>query len=294
MLPTLVDTPPESGEWIHEIKFDGYRSQLIKMQTTTRIFTRNGYDWSTKYAPLVESAAALDCEDAIIDGEIIVFDLLGKPNFKMLRSTITKEPGRPVFMAFDLLHLNGHDLRGMAIEERRALLADLLADSDTDNRFQFSEAIEGTAARIYRAIDAQGLEGMVSKRTGSRYASGRTTAWVKAKCYDEADFSIVGVQRERGKPAMALMADESGNYVGGAFVTLPRGIRERLWERVRARAGAAPPKGLPIAKAEWIKPGLVARVKFLKGEEKLRHATVQSFREGKLAGGVKPLREDEK
>ncbi|MFI0844469.1 ATP-dependent DNA ligase [Mesorhizobium sp. IMUNJ 23232] len=293
MLPTLVDDAPEGDDWIREVKFDGYRSQLVKEFDKTRIFTRNGFDWSAKYAPLIKAAAGIDAVDAIIDGEIIVFDLLGKPNFKALRSAITREPGKLVFIAFDLLHLSGHDLRGMAVEDRRALLADLIEESDTGGRFQFSAAVEGTAEQVYRAIDGQGLEGMVSKRMGSPYESGRVTSWLKVKCYDEGDFKIVGVQRERGKPAMALMADGAGKYVGGAFVTLPQGIRKRLWDRVQAKAGATPPKGLAKEKAEWVKPGLVARVKFLKGEQKLRHATVKSFREGKLRGGsASGLREE--
>ena len=288
MLPTLVEAPPQGGDWIHEVKFDGYRSQLVKEFDRVRIFTRNGFDWSAKYAPLVEAASGLDCVDAIIDGEIIVFDLLHRPNFRQLRSAIAREPHRLVFIAFDLLHLSGHDLRGMAVEERRALLAELIEDSDTGGRFQFSAAVEGTATQVYRAVDSQGLEGMVSKRVGSPYVSGRVTSWLKVKCYDEGDFSIVGVQRERGKPAMALMADRAGKYVGGAFVTLPQGIRKRLWDRVQAKAGATPPKGLAKEKAEWVKPGLVARVKFLKGEDKLRHATVKSFREGKIDATALP------
>lgn len=291
-LPTLVEVPPEGGDWIHEVKFDGYRSQLVKEFDRVRIFTRNGFDWSAKYAPLVEAASGLDCVDAIIDGEIIVFDLLHRPNFKQLRSAIAREPGRLVFIAFDLLHLSGHDLRGMAVEDRRALLADLIEDSETGNRFQFSEALAGTAEQVYRAVDQQGLEGMVSKRMGSRYESGRSTAWLKAKCYDEGDFNIVGVQRERGKPAMALMADRAGKYVGGAFVTLPQSIRKRLWDRVQAKSGAKAPKGLATEKAEWIKPGLVARVKFLKGEDKLRHATVKEFREGVLDPAAPDLRKE--
>jgi ATP-dependent DNA ligase len=293
MLPTLVEEPPEGGDWIHEVKFDGYRSQLVKEFDRSRIFTRNGHDWSAKYAPLIEAADRLDCVNAIIDGEIIVFDLLHRPNFKQLRGAIMREPGKLVFIAFDLLHLSGHDVRDMAVEDRRALLADLIGDSDTGGRFQFSEALEGIAKQVYRAIDGQGLEGMVSKRKGSTYESGRTTSWLKAKSYDEADFNIIGVQRERGKPAMALVADHSGKYVGGAFVTLPQGIRKRLWDRVQAKAGAPTPKGLAAEKAEWIKPGLVARVKFLRGEEKLRHASVKSFREGAVKEGSAPALRDE-
>jgi ATP-dependent DNA ligase len=172
-------------------------------------------------------------------------------------------------------------------------LEDVIGDSDTGGRVQFSEPLEGTAKELFRKIDRAKLEGMVSKRLSSLYQSGRTMEWRKAKSYDEADFNIIGVQRERGKPAMALMADSAGKYVGGAFVTLPQGIRQRLWDRVQAKAGAKPPNGPAVDKAEWVKPGLVARVKFLRGEEKLRHASVMSFREGEVTAAVAPpLREE--
>ena len=180
-------------------------------------------------------------------------------------------------MAFDLLHLNGHDLGRMPLEDRRYILEDLIEAGHEPIRF--SEALQGDSSAIYAAVDRMGLEGMVSKRLDSRYVSGRSNLWLKIKCYDEADFNVIGVQRERGKPAMALMADQKGRYVGSAFVTLPRGIRERLWQRVQEKSGAPAPKGMPAGKAEWVKPGLVARVRFLKGEEKLRHATVKDVRE---------------
>ncbi|MFI0848667.1 RNA ligase family protein [Mesorhizobium sp. IMUNJ 23232] len=213
---------------MHEVKFDGYRSQLVKEPGGSRIFTRNGFDWSAKYTPLAEAADGLEAASAIIDGEIIVPDPdTGLTDFQALRSAIRKAPETLIFVAFDLLHLNGHDLRDMTLEERRHLLEDVIGESDTGGRFQFSEALEGTAKELFQKIDRAKLEGMVSKRLSSRYESGRTTDWLKVKSYDEADFNIVGVQRERGKPAMALMADGAGNYVGGAFVTLPMGIRQR-------------------------------------------------------------------
>ena len=124
-----------------------------------------------------------------------------------------------------------------------------------------------------------GLEGIVSKRAACPYQSGRTREWVKIKSFTEATFDIIGVQREPGQPAMVLMANEEGRYMGGAFVTLPRGIRERLWARVQAQAGAPAPKGIKAEKAEWVKPGLRGRVKFLRGEEKLRHASLQDWSE---------------
>ncbi len=272
--PTLVDHPPEGGEWIHEIKFDGYRSQIIIDHGEVRVFTRRGHDWTDKYRLIAEAAREIDVDTAIIDGEILVADQEGRPKFHELRSSITRQPDRLVFMAFDLLNLNGEDLQPKAVERRRGALEGIVPG----NRIQFSGELDGKASDIFAQIDRVGLEGMVSKRKGSRYRSGPSTAWVKAKCYDTGVFDIIGVQRERGKPAMVLMQNE-GRYIGGAFVTLPKGVRERLWERVQSKTGAKPPKGLAADKAEWLLPGLRGRVRYLRGEESLRHAHLQSFEE---------------
>lgn len=272
-MPTLVDDPPEGSDWIHEIKYDGYRSQIVIDGDSTRIFTRRGHDWSAKYHPLVAEAKGLGLERAIIDGEIVVADMQGKPRFGDLRAAITSRPEALVFMAFDLLHVEDHDLRRMAVEERRHILRDMVPPG---GRIQFSEELDGEARTIFAKIERAGLEGMVSKRLGSRYRSGVSREWLKAKCYTEDVFDVAGVLREPGKPTMALMANR-GEYIGGAFITLPK-IRERLWARVQAKA--KPPAGFkPRPGAEWVEPGIRARVKFLRGEEMLRHASVKSIEE---------------
>lgn len=276
MLPTLVEEPPEGDDWIHEIKYDGYRLQILLDRGTAQLFTRNGHDWTEKLKPLAEAADRLPAKSALLDGEMIVTNAEGKPDFHALRSAIRSDPGRLVFVAFDLLHLNGRDLRQVPIAERRVLLWSIVAPGT--GRIQFSQDHAGEGDTFFRGAETMGLEGIVSKRADSTYVSGRTRAWLKTKCYAEATFDIIGVQREPGQPAMVLMADR-GRYMGGAFVTLPRGIRERLWARVQAKAGASAPKGLRTEKAEWVKPGLRGRVKFLRGEEKLRHASLQEWSE---------------
>ncbi|MER8786904.1 ATP-dependent DNA ligase [Mesorhizobium sp. M0983] len=274
MLPTLVAKPPQGEGWSHEFKFDGYRSQIV-IDGNARIYTRSGLDWTSKYRDLAKAALGLYVENAIIDGEIVVLDEAGLSHFRALRSAIFQRQHDLYFVAFDLLHLNGHDLRDMTLEERREILAGLIPPGI---RIQFSQALPGEANAIYHLVDQAGLEGMVSKRIDSKYRSGRTTNWLKAKCYDVAEFDIIGIQREAGKPAMALMADH-GTYIGGAFITINREVRDRLYKRAETLAGAPPPKGLPKEKARWIKPGLVGRVKFLRGEDELRHASLLDFRE---------------
>lgn len=276
MLPTLVDEAPEGANWIHEIKYDGWRTQIVVDAGVARVFTRNGHDWTLQFAPVANAALAIGHDRLILDGEMIVDGVDGKPDYQKLRRVVKSRPELMRFVAFDVLHMDGHDLLDMTLEDRRDLLEDLLTPAQEPLRV--SESFTGTGAEFLGAVDRMGLEGMVSKQSDSVYRSGRTRTWLKVKCFAEDTYDIVGVQREPGRPAMVLMADK-GRYVGGAFVTLPRGIRERLWARVQAKSGGPVPTGQKAAKAEWVKPGLRGKVKFLKGEETLRHASLQEWSE---------------
>ncbi|WP_287115551.1 ATP-dependent DNA ligase [Mesorhizobium sp.] len=278
LMPTLVDKPPEGDAWIHEVKFDGYRSQIIIDEAGVRVFTRNGMDWTAKYPDLVETAKRLVVESTIIDGEIIVPSEAGLADFVALRKAITRRQYDLYFVAFDLLHLNGNDLRDLPLEHRRELLAGLIPPG---NRIQISEALPGDPKAIFHLLDQAGLEGMVSKRRGSKYRSGRSINWLKVKCYTVDEFELLGVECEAGKPAFALMGEiGTRKYVGSAFINPSRAIRERLWKRVQEHAGP-PPKGMKRPATQWVKPGLIGRVKHLRGEEDLRHASLQDFREEK-------------
>lgn len=273
LMPTLVEKPPEGDGWIHEVKFDGYRSQLIIDDDGTRIYTRNGHDWTAKYRDLVKEAANLGAESAIVDGEIIVIDDVGLSDFGELRKAITRRQHDLYFVAFDLLHLNGHDLRDMPLEDRREILQAMIP---AGGRIQFSEALPGTGDAVYHLACETNLEGIVSKRKTSVYRSGPTMNWRKIKCYVVKRMEIIGAQRERGKSAKVLMA-ENGRYMGSADVVFKHDKRRALWDRVQGKIGAPPPKGLKKDKSEWLKPGLIGLVKTLKGEELLRHATLRDF-----------------
>ncbi|MDX8479072.1 ATP-dependent DNA ligase [Mesorhizobium sp. VK24D] len=273
MEPELVEQPPKGDGWSHEVKFDGYRTQLIKDADGIRLYTKTGVDWTTKYRPLAAEAKSIEAEGFIIEGETIVTNEAGLSDFHALRSAITRRPQDLYLVAFDLLHLNGHDLRDMVLKDRLEILQALIL---AGGHIQFSEALPGTGDAVFHLACEAGLEGIVSKRLDSVYRSGATMNWRKIKCYVEKEMDIVGVKRESGKPAMVLMAD-NGRYMGGAFVTFKADKRQALWDRVQGKAGALPPKGMAKEKAEWLKPGLVGRVKFLKGEEKLRHASLKDF-----------------
>jgi ATP-dependent DNA ligase len=275
MEPELVEQPPKADGWSHEVKFDGYRTQVIKDADGIRFYTKNGFDWTAKYRALADEAKAIEAESFIIEGETIVTNEAGLSDFHALRSAITRRPQDLYLVAFDLLHLNGHDLRDMSLKDRREILQAMIP---AGGHIQFSEALPGTGEAVYNLACEAGLEGIVSKRLDSLYRSGSTMNWRKIKCYVEKEMDIIGVKRETGKPAMVLMAD-GGRYMGGAFVTFKSDKRQALWDRVQGKTGAPPPKGLAKEKAEWLKPGLVGRVKFLKGEEKLRHASLKDFRD---------------
>jgi ATP-dependent DNA ligase len=277
MEPQLVDTPPQGDEWLHEIKFDGYRTQLIKDEDGIRLITKNGYDWTARYIHLAEEAEAIEAQSFIIDGEAITVNEAGLSDFHALQSAMTKRtPSRDLYLvAFDILYLNGHDLRNVPMDDRRKILQEMIPFV---GRIHFSKAMPGTGDAVYRLVEKAGLEGMVSKRKDGTYLSGPTMNWRKIKCYAEKEMDIIGVQREAGKPAMVLMADK-GRYAGGAFVTFKADMRQRLWDRVQGKVGGPAPIGLKSEKAEWLKPGLVGRVRFLKGEEKLRHAMLLDFRD---------------
>jgi bifunctional non-homologous end joining protein LigD len=162
-LSSLVDQPPEGKHWIHEIKHDGYRSQLVIERGQVRVFSRNGHDWSDRHPGIVRAASNLLCESAIIDGEAIVQNNNGASDFDALAPEIQSRSSIIIY-AFDLLHLNGQDLRRQTLLDRRAELHYLLG-VDPESRIQFSEEFNGSGAAFLKACADNGLEGIVSKLT---------------------------------------------------------------------------------------------------------------------------------
>jgi bifunctional non-homologous end joining protein LigD len=276
-LATAVDHPPPRAGWIHEAKHDGYRTLLVIERRKVRAYTRNGFDWTERYAGLTKAAAKLECRSAIIDGEVIVQDERGISDFEVLKSAIRWHPHRLIFCAFDLLHLNDKDLRDRPLLERRGKLKELIP---SEHPFLFSEEFTGDAAAFFRACADHQLEGIVSKLASSKYRSGRSKTWLKTKCFTESSFLIIGTARDRKtKAPLALLAQSDAQrlaYVGSAFIALSANEREAL----KARLKTSKVERCPIPKLrfpEWVKPQLVARVRHLSGARYLRHATVRGF-----------------
>lgn len=198
MEPELVEQPPKGGEWGHEVKFDGYWTQVIKDADGIRFHTKNGFDWTAKYRPLANEAEAIDAGSFIIEGETIVTNVAGLSDFHALRSASQNGPQDVYLVAFDLLHLNGHDLRDLPLKGRREVLEAMIP---AGGRIQFSEALPGTGEAVYQLACEAGLEGIVSKRLDSTYRRGSTTNCREIRWYVEKEMDIIGVKRETGKPA---------------------------------------------------------------------------------------------
>jgi bifunctional non-homologous end joining protein LigD len=163
-LASSVDQPPEGKHWIHEIKHDGYRSPVVIERGEARVFTRNGFDWSDRYPSIVRAAANLRCQSAIIDGEAIVQNGNGASDFETLSTAMRRQPHSIILYAFDLLHLDGKDLRQQTLMERLASLKTLLG-TDGRSRIQFSDEFDGDGAALFKACAERELEGIVSKHS---------------------------------------------------------------------------------------------------------------------------------
>jgi bifunctional non-homologous end joining protein LigD len=280
-LPSLVDQPPEGKHWIHEVKHDGYRSLVIVERGGARVYTRNGYDWTDRYPFVVRAATNLRCKSAIIDGEAIVQDGNGASDFEALRSAMRWQPQTIILYAFDLLHLDGKDLRHRPLSERRAKLQHLVG-SDTESRIQFSEEVDGNGDALFKACAEQTLEGIVSKHALAPYRSGRSKTWLKTKCFTESTFLVIGTDRDPKTGALrALLAHNDGvglNYAGAAFIALAGNERAQFFTVVdRLTTSWALFKSSRLTDVRWCHPKLTVVVKHLAGSKMLRHATVRGF-----------------
>ena len=206
-----------------KIKHDGYRRQVLLEQGEARVFTRNGHDWTDRFPSIVRAAANLRCQSAILDGEAIVQNGNGASDFEALSSALQRQPHSIILYAFDLLHLDGKDLRQQTLMERRASLKHLVG-ADDQSRIQFSDEFDGDGDALFKACAEQGLEGVVSKHALAPYRSGRGRTWLKTKCFAESTFVVIGTDQDRKTGALrALVAhkDSAGlSYAGAAFIAL--------------------------------------------------------------------------
>jgi bifunctional non-homologous end joining protein LigD len=287
-LATLRDRVPQGADWSHELKFDGYRAQLHVRGEDVRVFTRRGYDWTGKFTTIVAEAALLAANEAIIDGEVIVTDEEGNVSFGALVSDLRKgRTDRLTYYAFDLLYLDGFDLRPAAQSERRRVLAELLAASPRTSIF-FSEAVEIQRSKLFERICALGLEGIVSKDGNAPYRSGRTSSWIKIKCVKREALPIIGfVPATRTVAALYLGrwdGDElayAGKVGTGFTEQTGRALRTQLDEVVVSKS---PVKNLRKPRAVWVQPVYEADVQYgeITDDGELRHASYKGLAKSKV------------
>jgi bifunctional non-homologous end joining protein LigD len=284
LLPTLAETAPAGDDWVHELKHDGYRTLLVAAAGTVRAFTRNSHDWTELYAPIVAATTGkLRGRSAVIDGEVIVPTASGLSDINAIKTAIRRAPERLVFMAFDLLHLDGEDLLLVSLIERREQLRRLLG-RDAKSPIQFSDHVAGNGPAFFVAAEKAGAEGIVSKRADSLYASGRRTTWLKVKAFIETAMVIVGTETGTNGIEALLATEECGQftYAGRALITMSGKERIRLWETLKPAHTTAPPLlGLRRSRrakdGHWFRPEVRVGVRYLRGETMLRHASVKSL-----------------
>ena len=302
-LATLVDAVPTGNDWLHEIKYDGYRALVAASGEKVRLYTRNGLDWTDKFGSLVASIAALDLPPCLIDCEVVALDDDGNPDFSTLQNALKRGHGEedadhPLHLfAFDLLSLDGQDLKGLTTIERKERLEALLGDAESP--IHMSDHVLGAGETLFRTLCDAGQEGIISKRADSPYRSARTRNWVKIKCTRRQEFVIIGWSKSkaRARPfASLLLAQHEGKaliYKGKVGTGFDSATMDNLAEMMRPLATDKAPADVPRIEARgaaWIKPKLVAEVAFAEftGDGRVRHGSFLGLRADKPAKTVKP------
>jgi bifunctional non-homologous end joining protein LigD len=299
MAPKLVDElPDDRDEWLYELKLDGYRALLRKDGASVRLISRNDKDLSGMYPGIVTAGRRLNAERAIVDGEIVAVDQMGRPSFQALQHRSAHPKHIIVFVAFDLPYVDGKDLMADTIEERRATLEEVIGDSGV----LFSQNLPGAVSDIVRVVRERRLEGVVAKRKGSTYVPGdRTRDWLKLKLERMQEFVIGGFRpNTAGIDAVLVGYYEAGKlrFAGKVRAGFVSHSRHELINKLNPlRTDRCPFVDLPTGSSrwgsgvtakemrelQWVRPQLVAQIRFVEwtAEGRLRHAKFLALRADK-------------
>ena len=283
-LATLRANIPPGDTWIHEIKFDGYRLQAHSLRSEVTLYTRSGLNWTKRFPTVAAVVAKLPAERIILDGEVIV-EKDGRPNFSELQADLANSRyDRMTYYAFDILYLDGFDLRPSPLVERKRVLAGLLNEAALAGPLFYSDHFETEGKAIFDHCCRLGFEGVISKRADAPYRSGRTEDWIKVKCVQRARFPIVGFIKETGSIAALYLGKQDGKdlvYAG----KVGTGFSRKVASEVRRRLDplVSPKSKLTVAirkpKATWVEPRLFAEVDYrdITSDGLLRHSSFQGL-----------------
>jgi bifunctional non-homologous end joining protein LigD len=281
LLAEMVERVPRGDRWLHEIKYDGYRAQLHMINGAIKVYTRRGHDWTKRFRKIANDADLISVGSVIIDGEIVVPREDGKTDFSMLQNSLRGGAENIVMVAFDMLYLNGRDLRRVPLVDRKALLKPVIEKT----AIEYSEHFEIDGAELYRRACEAGLEGIVSKVASSPYSGVRGDYWVKTTCAHRETLAIAGFALDGSKWDGIYVGRQKGDefvYAGKVDHGFDKTSETELRKRLKPLIRKTQPYTKRVShKAFWVEPKLLAEVEYRgqSAEGKVRHPFFKGLRE---------------